>query len=150
MRNESKKKTAQAAALDPLRCPKTIRVLLDEKRVVRCAKKLHEQGFHVGWSPEEDRNAKVVFFADGRLATDAEVSVELARPARNLCTAPAPKVVVAPEPPLREVSSKAAAVAEAKSYGYTGDPCPKCGSLKVIRTGTCGTCTACGEPGSCG
>lgn len=33
---------------------------------------------------------------------------------------------------------------------YTGDECVHCGMMVMIRTGTCATCTNCGESGGCG
>lgn len=31
-----------------------------------------------------------------------------------------------------------------------GEPCPRCGSMSMVRTGACLTCQACGESGGCG
>lgn len=43
-----------------------------------------------------------------------------------------------------------AARAGAKMSAPTGDACPRCGGL-LVRTGTCMTCSACGEStGGCG
>jgi hypothetical protein len=33
---------------------------------------------------------------------------------------------------------------------FTGDQCNECGSMRVIRTGTCGTCLGCGTSTGCG
>ncbi len=39
----------------------------------------------------------------------------------------------------------------AKSLGYTGSVCGKCGSTRMVRTGTCERCEECGETsGGCG
>ncbi len=32
---------------------------------------------------------------------------------------------------------------------YTGDECKYCGSMKMMRTGSCCTCMNCGESGGC-
>jgi hypothetical protein len=39
-----------------------------------------------------------------------------------------------------------------KHAGYTptGDVCPKCGSVRMQRAGTCSVCLDCGESGGCG
>jgi len=33
--------------------------------------------------------------------------------------------------------------------GYEGQPCDRCGSLNLVRTGTCLTCLDCGTTGGC-
>jgi len=33
---------------------------------------------------------------------------------------------------------------------YTGDVCDNCGSFRMVRSGTCGTCLDCGTSGGCG
>lgn len=38
---------------------------------------------------------------------------------------------------------------EAKQLGYSGDVCSNCGSFKMTRTGTCLTCTTCGQSRGC-
>ncbi|MCI0449464.1 MAG: vitamin B12-dependent ribonucleotide reductase [Chlorobi bacterium] len=40
-------------------------------------------------------------------------------------------------------------IREAKLKGYTGDICPSCGSLTMVRNGTCLKCTTCGETSGC-
>lgn len=42
-----------------------------------------------------------------------------------------------------------AKIHEAKMKGYTGDICPSCGSLTMVRNGTCLKCTTCGETSGC-
>jgi len=37
----------------------------------------------------------------------------------------------------------------ARAKGYTGDPCPECGSLTMIRNGTCLRCDSCGATTGC-
>lgn len=57
-------------------------------------------------------------------------------PANPTKPAPAPKPAPAVKPPAAPVPS--------------GDLCPKCGGL-MVRTGTCSTCSSCGESsGGCG
>lgn len=38
----------------------------------------------------------------------------------------------------------------ARAGGFTGDPCTACGSLAVVRSGTCQTCQDCGTQTGCG
>ena len=39
--------------------------------------------------------------------------------------------------------------AEAKMKGYEGDPCPDCGSLTLVRNGSCLKCNSCGNTTGC-
>jgi hypothetical protein len=41
-------------------------------------------------------------------------------------------------------------ILQAKSQGFTGNECQKCGSMRVVMTGHCETCQDCGETSSCG
>ena len=58
-----------------------------------------------------------------------------------------PVAVALPSPtevgPSRDVD-------RARAQGFTGDPCTACGSLAVIRSGSCATCRDCGHAGGCG
>jgi ribonucleoside-diphosphate reductase alpha chain len=38
---------------------------------------------------------------------------------------------------------------KAKEKGYTGDICPECGSMTMVRNGTCLKCTTCGSTTGC-
>jgi ribonucleoside-diphosphate reductase alpha chain len=46
-------------------------------------------------------------------------------------------------------SVTAAAVQQARYMGYEGDPCPECGSLTLVRNGTCLKCDSCGGTTGC-
>src|SRR5699024_5485767 len=37
----------------------------------------------------------------------------------------------------------------ARQLGYTGDSCPECGSMTMIRNGTCQKCITCGSTTGC-
>lgn len=56
-------------------------------------------------------------------------------------------------PTIKEISpEKAATLTQseiAREQGFTGDPCTNCGAFKLIRTGTCTTCTQCGANSGC-
>ena len=41
------------------------------------------------------------------------------------------------------------ASAVARQQGFTGDPCPSCGHLTMVRNGTCAKCTTCGGTSGC-
>ncbi len=43
----------------------------------------------------------------------------------------------------------AAAAQKARYMGYEGDPCPECGSLTLVRNGTCLKCDSCGGTTGC-
>ena len=38
---------------------------------------------------------------------------------------------------------------KAKQLGYTGDACPECGSMTMVRNGTCMKCITCGSTSGC-
>ncbi len=38
---------------------------------------------------------------------------------------------------------------KAKERGYTGDICPECGSMTMVRNGTCLKCNTCGATTGC-
>jgi hypothetical protein len=40
-------------------------------------------------------------------------------------------------------------IAQARIKGYEGDPCPSCGSLTLVRNGTCMKCQTCGGTTGC-
>ena len=63
-------------------------------------------------------------------------------------SAPAP----APTPVLVGVSTgraTASATQVAREKGYTGDPCPECGHLTLVRNGACMKCQTCGATTGC-
>ncbi|MBO6525214.1 MAG: vitamin B12-dependent ribonucleotide reductase [Balneolaceae bacterium] len=78
--------------------------------------------------------------------------------------APAPVVAKAPEVVEKVIAdTKAAAQVvkaekassyesdyeKAKQLGYTGDACPECGSMTMVRNGTCMKCITCGSTSGC-
>ncbi|MEE4270812.1 MAG: vitamin B12-dependent ribonucleotide reductase [Thermoanaerobaculales bacterium] len=46
-------------------------------------------------------------------------------------------------------SHSTTAVQQARWMGYEGDPCPECGSLTLVRNGTCLKCESCGATTGC-
>lgn len=68
--------------------------------------------------------------------------------------APAPVPVttdaVAPEVKAeKKNSSYESEYDKAKQLGYTGDACPECGSMTMVRNGTCMKCITCGSTSGC-
>mgnify|MGYP001827632211 FL=1 len=49
----------------------------------------------------------------------------------------------------RSSNPTATAVQQARWMGYEGDPCPECGSLTLVRNGTCLKCESCGATTGC-
>jgi ribonucleoside-diphosphate reductase alpha chain len=46
-------------------------------------------------------------------------------------------------------SQSQAAFTTARQKGYTGDPCPECGHLTMVRNGACLKCQTCGATTGC-
>ena len=51
--------------------------------------------------------------------------------------------------PMPAVDAKMSQIAEARAKGYEGDSCPNCGSMTMVRNGTCLKCVSCGETNGC-
>jgi ribonucleoside-diphosphate reductase alpha chain len=54
--------------------------------------------------------------------------------------------VVAAAAPARDAASR---IQEARILGFTGDSCAECGSMKMVRNGTCMKCIDCGTTTGC-
>jgi ribonucleoside-diphosphate reductase alpha chain len=46
-------------------------------------------------------------------------------------------------------SASHTAFTTARQKGYTGDPCPECGHLTMVRNGACLKCQTCGATTGC-
>jgi ribonucleoside-diphosphate reductase alpha chain len=57
-----------------------------------------------------------------------------------------PPVATAQAAPVRDAAAK---VRDAKILGFTGDSCGECGSMKMVRNGTCVKCIDCGSTTGC-
>jgi ribonucleoside-diphosphate reductase alpha chain len=64
---------------------------------------------------------------------------------------PKPETVdaVAPQAKAKADSSYETDYEKAKQLGYTGDACPECGSMTMVRNGTCMKCITCGSTSGC-
>ena len=65
--------------------------------------------------------------------------------------ASAPELVaVAVTRPTASMSGGTVSAAQAaREKGYTGDPCPECGHLTLVRNGACMKCQTCGATTGC-
>jgi ribonucleoside-diphosphate reductase alpha chain len=72
-----------------------------------------------------------------------EAGAESASPA-----APAP-VQPTLQPVLVGAAKAVSAAQAAREKGYTGDPCPECGHLTLVRNGACMKCQTCGATTGC-
>ena len=92
-----------------------------------------------------------------QLKPTEESQAEAAAPAPVEAKAPvAPKVEVtetaeaaAPKSAKAESSSYETDYDKAKQLGYSGDSCPECGSMTMVRNGTCLKCITCGSTTGC-
>jgi ribonucleoside-diphosphate reductase alpha chain len=64
-------------------------------------------------------------------------------------TAPAPAPAMAVPGGAPAPAKKPSAIAVAREKGYTGDPCPECGHLTMVRNGACLKCQTCGATTGC-
>ena len=55
----------------------------------------------------------------------------------------------APNAPAPKAAPQQSARSVAKLKGYTGDTCPDCGNLSMVRNGTCLKCDDCGSTTGC-
>lgn len=62
-----------------------------------------------------------------------------------------PEIEVAPRDPLPAAHFEPSTSLrdDARAKGYTGDTCDNCGSTRMLRTGHCNTCEACGTTTGC-
>jgi ribonucleoside-diphosphate reductase alpha chain len=71
---------------------------------------------------------------------------------RHLTETPMPDEIIL-SAVLREGAGKngtATAREQARVEGFSGDVCPQCSSIKMIRAGVCLTCVDCGSTSGCG
>ncbi len=59
------------------------------------------------------------------------------------------KVPVAATQQAKATSSYESDYDKAKQLGYTGEACPECGSMTMVRNGTCSKCITCGSTSGC-
>ncbi len=62
---------------------------------------------------------------------------------------PAPAMAMAAVGAPAAGATKYAAAQSAREKGYTGDPCPECGHLTLVRNGACMKCQTCGATTGC-
>jgi ribonucleoside-diphosphate reductase alpha chain len=98
---------------------------------------------------------KPVSHAPG-LASEAPATEGGMTPLFNAGDMSQPSAPATPAPALVAVGHRTVASATAKSAiqaarekGYTGDPCPECGHLTLVRNGACMKCQTCGATTGC-
>ncbi len=103
----------------------------------------------------------VVPIAGGSDAADSAVADPPAPASAPPPPAPEPPATTAPSPapavqtatatstvPL-QMSDTAQRTLQAKQMGFEGDPCPECGQMMMVRSGTCLKCVSCGATSGC-
>jgi len=116
---------------------------------------------HVPADQIESRNLRPT--ADANPEVD---STEFDRDTSNNVTARAPEETSEPAPSMADTSQTAvesktaqetvvksdsyeSEYDKAKQMGYTGEACPECGSMTMVRNGTCMKCITCGSTTGC-
>lgn len=127
---------------------------------LRCALRVHDLGNHLAFVPEGDPAARIEWWSreDASPGPGAPPAVEgspvVYVGGAVVPTKPTPTLAPArvARPSVSRSPSAAARreAAAARGAGYTGEACTICGSLRVVRTGTCSTCQSCGSTTSCG
>ena len=95
---------------------------------LRCAKRPHRLGDHVAILPD----GAIVWWPRQQAGGTARARTP-------------PEAV-----PLGQRARETAPVGSGSPSPFTGDQCQDCGSMNVVRTGTCGTCQNCGASTGCG
>ena len=108
----------------------------------RCWKRQHaDTELHVVFNAAEPR----FYHADGSLATEAQILDEL-EPLRGIDPRRGSHFERLAAQPPRLIHTL---IDIARARGFTGDSCPDCGRLELVRNGTCAKCTACGATTGC-
>ncbi len=82
-----------------------------------------------------------------RPSEEQELADEVAKQSKTKKTEPVTEKAVVAQAASREVSESD--YDRARQLGYTGDSCPECGSMTMIRNGTCQKCMTCGSTTGC-
>ena len=85
----------------------------------------------------------------GEEAADANVRPIAVGQNRNQATLSAGGSAAASVSRPSSQTTNVTAVQQARWMGYEGDPCPECGSLTLVRNGTCLKCESCGATTGC-
>ncbi|MCM0020824.1 MAG: hypothetical protein NBV67_12575, partial [Tagaea sp.] len=80
-------------------------------------------------APEAETDKQPIGFAIEAVATAIGAAMEAQSPAKGV--------------------GKAEKIREARMKGYTGDACETCGSMAMVRNGTCTKCVDCGSTSGC-
>ena len=107
---------------------------------------LHKTGEETRWNEEEEVSVRNVMLSDVAVEVDAapvaagvlrreDSAVRIQLNGGAGATAPA--------------NPKLQLIRDAKARGYEGDSCPECGSLTMVRNGSCLKCVSCGGTSGC-
>lgn len=75
------------------------------------------------------------------------VPVPVPVPAAPVRRAPAPIAPASTEPGAPKLTPDV--LERARMSGFLGDPCPTCGAMTLVRTGSCATCASCHNTSGC-
>jgi hypothetical protein len=107
---------------------------------LRCALRPHPVGDHVALVPEGEPGCCTETWArgpsDGPTLADWAAGQEQTDALRAF--------VAGRRSPSGEAKARSVGM------GFTGDTCSNCGSMRMVRTGTCSTCQECGTTSGCG
>lgn len=84
-----------------------------------------------------------------RPSEEQELADEVAKKSKEKSFQPVTEGPEKAETARAEVSESESDYDRAKQLGYTGDSCPECGSMTMIRNGTCLKCMTCGSTTGC-
>jgi ribonucleoside-diphosphate reductase alpha chain len=108
---------------------------------------MHDASNEPDWNDEEVSVHKIL--VGGMIDVDAPPPI-LARAADNGGSQLYSDGSVARAPAAsRGPSRLVQAILDAKAQGYEGEPCPECGSMTMVRNGTCLKCISCGSTSGC-
>ena len=84
-----------------------------------------------------------------RPSEEQQLADEVAKKSKEKSFQPVKEGPEKAETAQAEVSESESDYDRAKQLGYTGDSCPECGSMTMIRNGTCLKCMTCGSTTGC-
>jgi ribonucleoside-diphosphate reductase alpha chain len=102
-----------------------------------------------GDAPEADGGVAVLEAATAVVEAQGAVVADGKEPIGFAIEAVAAAAVLETETAVGTVSAAAAKYKQARLMGFTGDDCSECGSMKMVRNGTCTKCLDCGSTSGC-
>ncbi|MEX2574343.1 MAG: vitamin B12-dependent ribonucleotide reductase, partial [Balneolaceae bacterium] len=84
-----------------------------------------------------------------RPSEEEDLAEEVSKRVKTKQKEPVPESIKSPESLRRGKAESQDDYDQARRMGYTGDSCPECGSMTMIRNGTCLKCITCGSTTGC-